>query len=179
MQKVTSGKRYAQAAFELALERNELESWQEGLEKLAGLTRDEELMVLLENPKLSFAAKKSLLQERLGEINPLALNLALLLVSRGRLRIASKVLQQYNVLLEVLRGVEHIEVITAVPLGDKDKEMISRRLGEGVGRKVTIDARVNPSIIGGLRVKIGDMLIDGSIRHRLEILRKNLVEVGR
>ena len=179
MAKVVSGKRYAQAAFELALERNELESWQEGLEKLAGLTRSEELMALLGNPKLSFAAKKSLLQERLGEINPLTLNLALLLVSRARLMSASNILQQYNVLLAALRGVEHAEVITALPLSDEDKEVIARRLGDMIGREVDIDAQVNPAIIGGFRAKVGDTLIDGSVRHRLEVLRKSLVELGR
>ena len=174
MQKITSGKRYAQAAFELALERDELESWQENLEKLVSLTSDEELMALLENPKLSFAAKKNLLQERLGEINPLALNLAFLLISRGKLGIASNISQQYNILLEALRGVERAELITALPLSDEDKEVISRRLGDMVGRKLAIDAQVDPSIIGGFRARIGDTLIDGSVRHRLETLRKNL-----
>ena len=178
MAKVTSGKRYAQAAFELASEKNELESWQEGLEKLAELTRDEELITLLENPKLSFVAKKSLLQERLGEINPLALNLAFLLISKGRLGIASNILQQYNVLLEALRGFERAEVITALPLTDEEKEVISRRLGDMIGRKLSIDAQVDPSIIGGFRARIGDTLIDGSVRHRLEALRKTLVEAG-
>jgi len=175
---VPSGKRYAQAVFELALERNEFESWQESLEKLAGLTGDEELMALLENPKLSFDAKKSLLQERLGEINPLALNLAFLLASRGRLRIVSSISQQYNVLLEMLHGVDHAEVITVLPLADEDKEVISRRLGDMIGRKIIIDAQVDPAIIGGFRARVGDMLIDGSVRHRLEALRKSLVEVG-
>ncbi len=179
MARISSGKRYAQAAFELALEKNELESWQTSLGKIAGIVVDAKLMALLENPKLPFDAKKSLLEERLGEVNPLALNLACLLMRRGRLRIAGDISQQYNLLLDAHYGIEHAEVVTALPLGDEDKERISNKLGEMTGHKVIIDAQVDPAVIGGFSAKIGDMLIDGSIRSRLESLRKSLVGVGR
>jgi len=179
MARVSSGKRYAQAAFELALEKNELESWQISLGKIAGIAANAKLMALLENPKLSFDVKRDLLEERLGEVNPLALNLACLLMSRGRLRIAGNISQQYALLLDAHYGIEHAEVVTALPLDDEDKERISNRLGEMTGRKVVIDAQVDPSVIGGFKAKVGDMLIDGSIRNRLESLRKRLVGAGR
>jgi len=70
----------------------------------------------------------------------------------------------------------HAEVVTALPLDGEDKEWLSRQLEEIVGHKVMIDAKVDPSIIGGFKAKIGDMLIDGSIRSKLEALRKSLVE---
>lgn len=176
MRRISSGKRYAQAAFELAVEKNELESWQEGLKKMAELSGNEELMAFLQNPRLPFAAKRSLLQKGLGEINPLAFNLALLLESKGRLKLANDISQQYNELLDFHRGVEHAEVIAAVTLMDEDREAISRRLGEIVEHKVVIDAQVDSSIIGGFIARLGDTLIDGSIRQRLETLKKSLVE---
>ncbi len=179
MARIASGKRYAQAAFELAIEKNEFESWQISLGKIASIAADAKLMALLENPKLPFDAKRGPLEERLGEVNPLALNLACLLMSRGRLRIAGDVSRQYNLLLDAHYGIERAEVVTALPLDDEGKEMISRRLGEMTGHEVIIDARVDPSIIGGFSAKIGDTLIDGSIRNRLESLRKSLVGVGR
>jgi len=179
MPRISSSRRYAQAAFELALERNELESWQKSLEKIAELTSDQELMPLLENPRLPFAVKKSLLQKRLGEINLLAANLALLLTSKGLLRLAGDISKQYSYLLDVHRGIERAEVIAALALSDQDREAISRRLGEIVERKVVVDAQVDSSIIGGFIARIGDRLIDGSIRQRLEALKKNLVEAGK
>ncbi|MCD6567169.1 MAG: ATP synthase F1 subunit delta [Dehalococcoidia bacterium] len=170
-----SGKRYAQASFELALGSQALDTWQIGLEKVADMARDKKLMDLLENPGLSFAAKKTLLQEQLGDVIPLVLNLSCLLVSRGRLSLANSISQEYARLLDAHRGIKHAEVVTALPLGDKDKEMISHRLGDMVGhKKVVIDARVDPSIIGGVRAKIGDMLVDDSIRYRLASLRRSL-----
>jgi len=179
MPRISSGKRYAQAAFELALERNEFESWQEGLKKMAGMGGIEELMALLQSPRLPFDAKKELLQKQLGEINPLAFNLALLLVNKDFFRLSGDIFRQYNDLLDAYRGIERAEVTAAVPLSDKDKETISSRLGKVVDRKVAIDAQVDASIIGGFIARIGDMLIDGSIRQRLESLKKSLVEAGK
>ena len=136
-------------------------------------------MALLENPNLSFAAKKSLLQERLGKINPLTSNLALLLVSKGLLNRSDDLLEKYNELLDAHRGVERAKVTTALSLGDKERDAFSRRLGEIVGRRVVVDAQVDPSVIGGFVARIGDMLIDGSIHQRLESLKRSMVEVGR
>ncbi len=178
MPRISSGKRYAQAAFELGLERKELDTWQKDLRRIANLTAHEELMALLQNPRLPFAAKKSLLQKGLGKVNPLAFNLALLLASKGRLKLAGDISQQYEELLDLHRGIEHAEVIAATPLSDKNREAISRRLGEMIEHRVVIDAQVDPSIIGGFIARIGDRLIDGSIRQRLETLKKSLVEAG-
>jgi F-type H+-transporting ATPase subunit delta len=179
MARVSPGKRYAQAAFELAVERDELESWQQSLRRIAEVAEDEKLVALLESPKLPFAVKKGLLEDRLGKINSLALNLACLLTSRGRLRIAHNISQQYDRLLDAHQGIEHAEVLTALPLDDEDKQRLSQQLGEMVGRKVIIDSQVDPSVVGGFVARIGDTLIDGSIRNRLETLRKSLVEVAR
>jgi len=179
MARFTSGKRYAQAALELAVERDELESWQVSLRKVAELVEDGKLMALLESPKLPFLVKKGLLEERLGEINALALNLVCLLISRGRLRLANNISQEYDRLLDAYHGIEHAEVATALPLDDEGKERLSRQLGEMMGRKIVIDAQVDPSVVAGFIAKIGDTLIDGSIRNKLEALRKSLVGTGR
>jgi F-type H+-transporting ATPase subunit delta len=179
MPRKSSGKRYAQAAFELALERKELESWQEGLKKMAELTTHEDLMALLQNPRLPFDAKKELLQKQLGKINPLTFNLALLLIHKGYLRLSDNIFQQYIAFLDAHRGVERAKVTAAVALSDEDRENISSRLRKVVKRKVVIDDKVDSSIIGGFIARIGDMLIDGSVRQKLESLRKNLIGASR
>ena len=179
MARVTSGKSYAQAAFKLALEKGELDSWQASLRKIADITTDKNLIALLENPKLSFETKEALLAEFLGNINPLALNLAYLLVHKDKLNIASDISQQYDRLLDTYYGIEHVEVITALPLDDKDKEIIASRFEEVIGRKVIIDAQVDPTIVGGIKAKIGDTVIDGSVKGKLGALRKSLIEISR
>ena len=179
MARVTSGKRYAQAAFKLAVEKGELDSWQAGLRKIVDVTADKELRALLENPRLPFEAKKTLLAELLGKINPLALNLAYLLVHKDKLGIAGDISQQYDRLLDTYNGIEHVQVTTALPLGDEGRERIAGRFGKITGRKVIVDALVDPSIVGGIKAKIGDTLIDGSVKSKLGALRKSLVEINR
>jgi F-type H+-transporting ATPase subunit delta len=179
MPRINSGKRYARAAFELALEKNELEVWQEGLKKIADLATDQRLMALLQDPRVPFDAQKSLLQRGLGEIHPLVLNLAILLASKGLLSRGSNIFQQYNNLLDAHHGVERARVTTALPLATEEKGVVSRRLGEILDRKVVIDGQVDPSIIGGFIARIGDTLIDGSIRQKLETLKKKLIEAGK
>jgi len=179
MARIASGKRYAQAAFELAREKNELESWQVDLRKIAELSTDESLTDLLENPRLPFQLKRELLETRLGDINALTLNLACLLVGKGILGIAGDISREYDRLLDAHRGIEHAEVLTALSLGEEDKQRLSSKLGELVRRKVIVDDRVDPAIIGGFKAKVDDMLIDASVRNRLESLRKSLIGVGR
>ncbi len=179
MPRISSGKRYAQAAFELALERNDFESWQKSLKKIAELTAYEEFMALLQSPRFPFDAKKELFQKELGEIHPLAFNLALLLVNKGQLGISSVIYREFQNLLDDHQGIERARITTAHPLDEKGREIISTRLGEMIQRKIIIDDRVDPSIIGGIVARIGDMLIDGSIRQRLETLKNSLVEARR
>ena len=178
MARATSGKRYAQAAFRLAVEKGELDSWQVSLRKIADITTDEKIVALLENPRLSIETKKAILAEFLGKINPLALNLAYLLVHKDRLSIAGDISQQYDRLLDSHHGIQHVEVITALPLDDEDRERISSRFEEITRRKIIIDAQVDPSLVGGIKAKIGDTLIDGSVKSKLGALRKSLVEIS-
>jgi F-type H+-transporting ATPase subunit delta len=179
MAKRVSGKWYAQAIFEIALEKKQPEVFQKGLDQLTELTRDESLMALLENPKLPFEAKERLLKEGLGEIHPLVVSLALLLVNKNGLRLAGDIDSHFQLLFDAYRGIEQAEVTTAVPLDEKDKEILSKRIGEILGKRVTLDLQVDPSVIGGFVVRIGDTLIDGSIRQNLDSLGKNLLEAGR
>jgi len=179
MPRVTSGQFYARVVFEMALGKSELERWRVDLRKIADIAADVKLMALLGNPELPLDAKKGLLGDLLGEVNPLALNLACLLVSRDKLRIADDISQEYDRLLDAHYGVERVEVVTALPLDEEDKGMLSSRLEGITGRKFAIDAKVDPAIVGGLIIRIGDTLIDSSLRSKLEALRQNLVGAGR
>ena len=174
MARTVYAKRYSQAVFEIALEKNELERWQSDLKKIAGLARDADLMAAMENTKFRFNNKIKLLSEQLGDINQLALNLVYLLVAKGKLNLIGEITDEYQRLLDSHRGIEQAEVLTTVPLNDTDKLKLAERLGAIVGKKVVIKAEVDSGIIGGIVAKIGGKLLDGSIRNRLEALKKEL-----
>jgi len=167
-------RRYSQAVFNIALERNELDRWQSDLTKIASLSEDATFVALLENPKVHFENKAKLLSERLGDINPLALNLAYLFVTRGRLGMAGDVADGYRRLLDSYRGVEHAEVITAIPLDDEDRQRLEEYLGALVDKKVVLKPKVDSSLIGGIKARIGGKLLDGSTHSKLIALKNEL-----
>ncbi len=172
-------RRYSQAVFEIAVESGELDRWQSDLKKIASLGEDAAFVTLLESPKLHFNDKARLLSERLGDINPLALNLVYLLVARGRLSMVGEIADEYQRLLDSYRGIERAEVITAIPLDDEDRLRLEERLGAIVGKKVVIKPEVDSGLIGGIVARIGGKLLDGSIRSRLEALKREMSGLGR
>ncbi|NQT05801.1 MAG: ATP synthase F1 subunit delta [Dehalococcoidia bacterium] len=174
-----SSKRYAQAVFEIASEAGEMERWQSDLEKMVQTVKDEDIRRFLESPKIHFEAKSKLLSEHVKGVNPLVLNLVLMLISRGRLNIIGEIAAEYQRLLRSSRGVELAEVTTAVPLSKEDEQKLARQLGRIVEKKVEIKADINPGIIGGFVARIGDRLLDGSTRSKLAALKKELAGAGR
>lgn len=173
-----SAKRHAQAVFELALEKNEPDRWTADLRAMAATLSDRKLAQLLENPKLPFSSKQKLIDEALPGLGRLARNLAYLLTARGRLGLVPELALEYQRLLNAHRGIERAEVVAAVPLSDKQKERIVQQLSSLSGKKVVIEARVDPALIGGLVARIGDTLVDGSLRSQLAALKKDLAEAA-
>jgi F-type H+-transporting ATPase subunit delta len=170
----TSVKRYAQAVFEIALESNVLKEWQSDLRKIARLIQDTEFASLIENPKLPFELKAKLAREILGKINPMALNLAYLLIAKGKLKNAGQLADEYERLLNDHYGIKTAEVTTAIALDNTERERLSHHLEAIIGKKVSVNIQVNPDILGGFIARIDDSLIDGSIRNKLEMLKKSL-----
>ncbi|MFQ5880456.1 MAG: ATP synthase F1 subunit delta [Dehalococcoidia bacterium] len=173
-----AAKRYARAAFAIALAGDGLEGWAADLGLMAAVMGDPQGAAVLESVRLPQPAKYRLLEQALAGIDPLAMNLAKLLVARGRSGLAGQILEEYRALVDEHRGLAHAVVTTAVPLGDAEREAIAQRLGQLTGRQVTVATRVNPGIIGGLVARIGDTLIDGSVRTRLLALRRSLAGRG-
>jgi len=178
MAKTVSAGRHAQAVFQIALEKGDLDKWQTDLETIAIAFKDTQLAGLLENPKIRFDEKEKMLQNILSGVSPLARNLAYLLVAKKRLRIMGDLVDEYRSSVNAYYGRETAEVTTAVSLSDDEKEKIQGKLAEITGKKLVATAKVNPDIMGGVVAKVGDKLIDGSVRTRLKELRKDLLEAG-
>ena len=171
-------RRHAQAIFELARDAGELEGWESDLNTVVAALGEPEIVAMLQNPRLPFEEKAELARTCLPGMRQLVLNLVYLLLLKGRLGILRDIVEEYGRMLDAHRGIEHAEVTTAIVLDEAQVGGVSRRLAELVGREVRISVRVDPQIIGGLVVRIGDTLIDGSTRSRLNGLRRELVEAA-
>ena len=171
-----SARRYAQAIFQIAQAKNNLDEWKKELRKLAEIMKDREIVDLIDHPKVPFNLKADLIKQKLGTANELVLNLCNLLILKGRLKNSEQIADEYDVLLDEQRGIKHAVVTTAIPVDDSEKHKISSQLEKITGKNVSVKLQVNPAILGGMIARIDDTLIDGSVRNRLELLRRNLVE---
>jgi F-type H+-transporting ATPase subunit delta len=179
MPKKAYGRRYAQAVFEIALEKKELERWQTDFEKIVDAIGDDTFLAALESPKIKINDKSRLLSRRLRGISPLALNLVLMLISRGAIGMIGDIAEEYRRLLDAYHGIQTAEVVTAIPLDDRDKDRLATRLGTLVGSKVVLKPEVDPDIIGGIIARVGGKLLDGSTRSKLAALKRELVGAER
>ena len=174
MAKGVSGKRHAQAVFQIALEEKQLDRWLTDVERIAAVLGDAEIAAVLSNPKVSPDKKKDVLNRGLEGVSPTAMNLAQLLVARNRLHLVQSLAVEYKRLMNAYGGVELAEVTTAIPISDQDGERVGKGLAAISGKRVTLELDVDPGILGGFVARLGDKLIDASARTRLQELRKSI-----
>jgi F-type H+-transporting ATPase subunit delta len=171
-------KNMAKALFEDALKQNELIQWLSELRLISDLMKDTSVFTALQKPGLPFNEKSQLLKERVGALNPQVLNLVGMLSDKGKLIELDAISIEYQRLVDAhhgIEGAEVAEVTTAITLDDEDKLKLGKRLGEILGKPVTLKILVAPELLGGIVIRVGDKLIDGSVRHRLQTLSKELV----
>jgi len=172
-----SARRYAQAVFEIALESDHLELWLDDLTQLADSITNEELRQTLSAPRISMSQKETLIRESLGSsVGPLALNLMALLASRGLVEMLPGIADRYQEMLDIHQGVERAEVVSAVSLTGEQQLHVTRMLNDLSGKDVRLTTRVDPEILGGLVIRVGDKVMDGSARARLQNMRRELAQ---
>ncbi|GIW12903.1 MAG: ATP synthase subunit delta [Tepidiforma sp.] len=173
MADTAAARRYAQAAFAIARDRGEVPAWRNEVNDVASVLSESQLAPLFADPAVPVDDKFRLL-ERVLDVSPLVMNLAKLLVQKGRAQDARAVADAFARLADDYEGIAHAEVTTAVPLSSEQVASIEARLGQQLGRRVVASTKVEPSIIGGAIVRVGDRLVDGSVRTRLKRLRREL-----
>ncbi len=171
-----AARRYGEAAFQIARDGGTEERWSEGLSLMAAVFSDSEIAALMQEARISSADKMGLAEKALAGVEPLVLNLARLLVHRGRTALASQIEEAFQELADAERGIAHALVTTAVPLSDDETKAVAEKLSEISDLQVVVEAQVDERIIGGLVARIGDKLIDGSTRSRLLALKRRLGE---
>jgi F-type H+-transporting ATPase subunit delta len=177
MPRIGAGRRYAEAAFELAVRDGTVDAWQGDLALAAGLARDERVTRAVDSPAVPLAQRRELVRKMLGKhVSPRALNLALLLAERGRFGILPDVSAEYDAKVRQSRGIVAATVATPEPLTAKELTAVRARVEQIAGAKVELATAVDPELLGGLTIQIGDRLIDASVRGRLERLRVRLVQ---
>jgi F-type H+-transporting ATPase subunit delta len=184
---VTAGSaagRYARALFDVVLKEGgdgAVENIQGELQQFAELFADEQLAHVLGNPSIPVSKKKALataLLERSGQAKGPLAKLVVILAEKDRLTLLPGIARAY-----VTRVMDHLkivrgEVITAIPLAPEKLRVLEAGLAKATGRKVMLEARVDPSIIGGVVTRLGSTVYDGSVTTQLLKMKQSLIEAG-
>jgi F-type H+-transporting ATPase subunit delta len=174
----TSARRYAEAAFEIGRADGTLDAWERDMATLGETLHHPELRSLLQHPAIPFADKERVLRRVMGRgVAAAPINLVLLMVRRGRPGAIDRMIERFTELLRRHRGIALAEVRTALPLDDGQRADIVSRLRTLTGSQIEVAETVDPDLIGGIAVRIGDQLYDASVRSRLERLRARLTTV--
>jgi ATP synthase F1 delta subunit len=168
---------YARALFEVASERDSLDEVHEQLGQFADALRENRnLMQFFFSPYFSTDEKKGALERAIEGGNPEFVNFLEALIERHRMPVIFRMRERYDHMWEEARKLLPVEVTSAIELDDAIVQSIGDRVGEQTGLKVELSSRVDPDILGGIVLRVGNVILDASILHRLEQLRKQVAQ---
>lgn len=171
-------RRYARAIFELAKEEGQVDQWTERLAAVRDVLARKEVQGVLANPSIAVGRRQD---AAAALVEPLAgregANLARLLVGANRLRDVNAIIEEYELLADADAGRVRATATTAVPLTKEDADKLEASLSRRMGARIRLQNTVEPAVIGGLVVRIGDRVFDASVATRLQQLRSRLAGV--
>ena len=177
MRDETVARNYAETLFELASRNESIQEYGDALGMVAGLLEDDSrFRTFVETPRIDDETKKDVIRKVFRDKAPKqVMNFVLITIDKRRQTLLREISAEYLLLLDDHLGREHVEVTVARPLDDTTENVVSERLSKMLGKQAIPHIRVKPEILGGLVVRTGDMIYDGSVRRRLEDLRRRLL----
>lgn len=167
-------RRYAEAYFRLAQEARKVEAWGDDLARAVEMLEQPPVAEAMRNPRVAVADRARLVVDLTDGLAQSTRNLVRLLVERGRSEVLGAVLERYRALADAAGGLIRVQVTAAVPLDQTLEKDIRDTLAQQLGGRIHTTVNQDPSIVGGLIIRIGDRVIDGSLRTRLQQLRAAL-----
>jgi len=166
---------YARALFEVAQERGDLDGIREQIAQFAdALEAERGLQTFFFSPYFSTEEKKDGLHKAIDGADPAVMNFLELLVEKHRMPAVFRIRRALDALWREENKMLPVQLTSAIELDAQTVENLGRTIGERTGRKVDVTATVNPDILGGIVLRVGNSILDASIRNRLESLRKQV-----
>lgn len=166
---------YARALFEVAQQSGDLDTVREQLAQFAdAIDSDRGLQTFFFSPYFSTDEKKDGLHKAVEGAEPALLNFLELLIEKHRVPAVFRIRREFDRLWREENKLLSVQLTSAIKLDDATVESLGRTIGERTGRKVDVSASVNPDILGGIVLRVGNSILDASIRNRLESLRKQV-----
>ena len=174
-ERITVARPYADAAFALAREQDALAPWTEALRLAESIATDPQMADALANPKLNAAEKSALFLSVTGDrLGGETRNFIRILVDADRIELLPEIRQLFETLRNEAEGIAQARIESAQPLTDAQFDELTSALAKRFGKRIEATTSVVPELIGGARIAIGDTVIDGSVRGKLEAMRHAL-----
>ncbi len=176
MRQTILAQRYARALFSLGKEKGKNESYSKTLGAIAELYKEESIENALINPLYPVEARQKVMAKigELAKADTIMARFLDLLVEKKRADILPDIAEQMRVMVDQEQNISHGSVVSAIKLDDKLKKKIQQTLEKITGNKVILEASVDPTIIGGVIAKVGDLVLDGSIKTQLNGLKESI-----
>ncbi len=172
----SAARRYAEATFEVAVRDDAVDAWRKDLDTAASVVAEERIGRALANPAIPLETRIATAEATFGKlVGPKVLNLVRLMLRRGRIQELPRLAAEFRRLHDERQGIARASITSTLPLEPDEVASLKERLASSTDRRVELDLKVDPSLLGGLVVQLGDLLVDGSVRSRLERLRNRLV----
>jgi len=176
MLKGAIARRYAGAMFEIGSKQNQLDRTLKDVQEIAQIFAHRKLAYLLQEPKIPAQRKETAIRQALtSKVLPTSLNLALLVVQRNLVEIMPNIAREFEQLVMNYKNQAVAQVTTAKQIDDAHMALIKGALEKRTGKKIILQTRTEPAILGGVVARVGDQVIDGSVRYRLNALRQQLL----
>jgi F-type H+-transporting ATPase subunit delta len=177
MRDPTIARNYAETLLELAQRAGDLRGWGEMIDSVSNaLETDRRLRVFLESPRVSARQKNDIIQKAYGGALPRTfVRFLQALVDHRRQLLIPLIAHEYQNLVDQVEGRVHASVTIAREADERDRELVTSQLSRALGKTVLPHFHVNPDVLGGIVVRVGDTVLDGSVRRRLAILRGRML----
>ena len=173
----TLARPYARAAFEHARAAGELAAWQTALSELAAITTQPKVAAAMRDPNQTAAQRASTLSSLAGDTVPTAVgNLLAIMSDNGRLSLIPEVAKLFDQLKQAVESAVAVHVTSAYPLSDAETQQLTETMQEKLERSITLTSETDPSLLGGALIRADDLVIDGSVRGRLNKLTGTLTQ---
>ncbi len=176
MLKGAVARRYAAAIFDIAHKQNTIDRTLEDVQQIAKLFSNRKIAFLLLEPKVPAQRKEKALRDAIqGKALPTSLNLALLLVQRNLVEYTPNIASELEQMVRDYRNEAVADVTTATQIDATQTRTIQQALEQRTGKNIVVRTHVDPSVLGGVVARVGDQVIDGSIRYRLSVLEQQML----